>query len=467
MNTPYPFRLSFFEKATHGKRIGHDQTFTNISIDSRNINSESLFVAIEGEIFDGHDFIWDVLQKGIKGIVVQKDHPILSKIQASNVSQLHVDDTVYALGEMAKAYKKCMNVNTVAVTGSAGKTSTRELIALVLQEKFSVLTPQKNFNNEIGVPLTLFNLRTSHEWAVLELGMSAPDEIARLTDICQPDIGIITNIGPAHLAGVGGTLDGVLSAKTELFSHMGENKTAIVNIDDERLLNYLPSLRQKKITCGLTPTADMTAKNIHIEKGKLIFEMVSQKFSAQIKMNTFNHCMIFNALAAGIVGVEAGMNPKEIKMGLESFSPIQGRMMPIDTKKGILVIDDTYNANPSSMRAALDSLKDLPHLRKIAVLGDMGELGDESKNLHRDIGKKVAQLKIDRLYIIGEFAQDVMAGAIKEVFLEKDIRIGNYDDIISDLITYAKNNDAVLVKGSRFMQMEKIVLPLVEWANRK
>jgi len=465
--SPYPFLFSFFEKATNGLLVGEDRSFTDISIDSRNISASSLFVAIRGKKFDGHDFIPDVIKKGVMGIVAEKNHPVLSGINYKDVSCLQVINTQQALGDMAKAYKAQLNVKTVAITGSSGKTSTRKLIANVLRKNFSILTSEKNFNNEIGVPLTLLKLRPEHEWAVIELGMSGFGEIARLTDICQPDIGVVSNIGMAHLSGVGGTLEGVLIAKTELFTHMSTSGIAIINMDDFFLRMFLPKIHQKVITYGTMAKADVQATNVQTHFGKFTFKAKTKNGTIAIEISTINRFMVLNALSAIAVGLEAGITLEDIATSLKEVTPIRGRMNPIMTQKQILVIDDTYNANPSSASVALDAIRELPVSKKIVVLGDMGELGEKSAELHYQIGTKVAEIMPDRLYLIGSFVENTAQGAKAASMPENAIFIGSHDAVVADLVQFVSAGDAVLVKGSRIMEMEKVVEPLVVWANKQ
>ncbi len=465
-----PWTIEQILEATGGELIrgnlGH--SFSGISIDSRSISTGELFIAIQGDVHDGHRFVNDVLAYGVKGCLVGRDR--INRLthgdwEHGDVVLIAVKNTTQALGDLAAYNRRRANISVVAITGSNGKTSTRRMAAGIVSRRFRTLATRGNLNNEIGLSLMLLTLSHSHEWAVLEMGMNRPGEIERLTKICSPDVGVITNIGPAHLEGLG-SLDAVAKAKNELLKNMKTSGTAVLNADDSRLLRLATDTSVEVLLYGFSEKAHVRPEAVEEYGNGLSFTLVLPTGSMQVELKTPARFMVSNALAAAAVGYCLNLTEKEIKAGLESFVPVRGRMNIIETPKGIVIIDDTYNANPGSMEAAINTLKSLKkNNRGVLVVGDMLELGEQAEILHRDIGSLSAKSGISRLYATGDFAKAMAAGAMREHMTSNDILTGTKEEIMDDLTRWLGPNDWVLVKGSRGMGMETIVTGLTEWAN--
>jgi len=459
-------------EATKGELIFGDtqKIFSNISIDSRKITPDEIFAAIVGEVHDGHKFVSDVLNSGVRGVIINKNRVndfSCTELKDKGIICIAVENTTKALGDLAAFHRKRLNIKVIAITGSNGKTTTREMTAAVVSQRFKTLTPQKNFNNEIGVPLTLFNLTASHECAVLELGMNHAGEIRRLTEICQPDIGVITNIGPAHI-GMLGSMDAIMHAKGELLEKIKPGGTAVLNIDDQRVAalgNQCSEYGIKKFFYSKTqnPKAHIHAISIREERAGISFTLVLPEKNLPVRLELPGGFMVLNSLAAASIGYLMGLTAQEILQGLESFKPVQGRMNIRRTEKGTHIIDDTYNANLESVKAALSAFKSLKEdKRGIFVSGDMLELGEYSESMHRELGKAAAGSGIARLYAFGNFAENVAEGAISEGEMDSEyVVIGTKKEIIENLKKELKPDDWILVKGSRGMKMEDIVNALM------
>jgi len=442
--------------------------FSGISIDSRKISTDDLFVAIKGDVHDGHSFVGDVIEKGIRGIIINRDNAALfpkQTWQSKGILCVSVDDTIKALGDLAVLIRKRSNVLVVAITGSNGKTTTRKMTAAVVSQRFRTLATSGNLNNEIGLPLTLFKLDSSHERAVLELGMNHPGEIGRLGEICTPDIGVITNIGPAHLEGLG-SMEGVMHAKGELLDKIRPDGTAVLNADDPMVLQLANKTSKEVLLYGLSKDAAVRALSVKEQNLGLSVHLRLPKENIVVDLRTPARFMVSNALAAAAVGHLMSLSAQEIKAGLEKFEPVRGRLNLFKTGNGINIIDDTYNANPGSMSAAISTLKSLKgNSRGILIVGDMLELGNHSEYLHKKIGSLAAGSDIKRLYITGKFSESVAEGAREEHMDTRKIFIGTREEILHDLTGYIQPDDWVLIKGSRAMGMERIVEGLKDWAG--
>jgi len=469
--SPIPWTTKEILRATGGELICGDlnHSFSGISIDSRRILANELFVAIKGDVHDGHSFIDDVLRHGVEGCLISMDKIDTftgKEWQNGNVVCIGVRDTIRALGDLAAFNRKRSNASVVAITGSNGKTTTRKMAAGVVSRCFNTLSTSGNLNNEIGLPLMLLNLSRSHEWAVLEMGMNRPGEIERLAEICTPDVGVITNIGPAHLEGLG-SLDAVMKAKGELLGKIKPAGTAVLNADDPRLLHLAKDVSGNVLLFGLSKNAAVRSLSVKEQGMSLSFTLALPSESISVNLKTPASFMVSNALAASAVGYCIGLTAEEIRDGLTDFEPVKGRMNIIETRKGIKIIDDTYNANPGSMEAAIETLKSLKeNNRGILVAGDMLELGKHSASLHRKIGSISAESDISKLYATGEFAEALATGAMEEGMDHRHIFIGAKEEILNDIINWLGPNDWVLVKGSRGMAMESTVEGLREWADR-
>ena len=457
-----PWTTADILQATQGRLLSGspDRKFANIGIDSRAIAADEFFVAIKGENHDGHTFIQDVTGQGVQGLMVAAEHVATMPTAAwktQGIVGIAVENTTAALGQLARFNRQRAGISVVAITGSNGKTTTRNMVTAVVAGTYPTLSTTGNLNNEIGLPLTLFKLSVNHRWAVLELGMNHPGEMDRLGRICLPDIGVITNIGPAHLEGLL-SIEGVRDAKGELLQTIATDGIAVLNADDPHLVYLANQTDRQVLFFGAADHAHVRAINVKEGPSGIGFTLVLPDERLAVELQTRGRFMVANALAAAAVGYQIGLSGQAIKSGLETFKPVAGRLNLRRTATGINIIDDTYNANPGSMRAALETLQAIKgSARGIAVIGDMLELGDQAASLHTDIGAWAARHDVDRLYITGNFASQVAAGAKSQGFPGADICIGSQEALLKDLHAWLAPGDWVLVKGSRGMRMEKVV----------
>ncbi len=417
--------------------------------DSRQVEKGNLFFAIPGEKVDGHKFVPQVIENGAGAAVIEHD------VEGVSSPVIKVRDTKKALMQAAGCYRGGFEIPVIGITGSVGKTSTKEMIASVLGEKFNVLKTEGNFNNEIGMPLTLFKVREEHEAAVVEMGINHFGEMERMSKVARPDMFVITNIGDCHLEFLGDR-DGVLKAKTEGLDIMAEGSPLILNGDDEQLLK-LKDYPGLKVLFYSLENKDAYAYATDIESkaeegSDFTLHILGKQISVHVPVPGKH--MVANALAAAIVGTEMGMDIAEIKSGIEKVQTISGRSNFIHVG-GVTVIDDCYNANPNSMKASLEVLSNCSG-RRIAVLGDMGELGEETKNLHYGVGEYLATLNLDAVFFSGELAEEISRGAgdngAENLFFIKE------KETMSDILChYIKPGDTVLVKASHFMNFDSLI----------
>jgi len=429
-----------------------------ISIDSRKIKAGELFVAIKGDRFDGHDFVPDAIKNGAWGALVERaalENKFTSLGKLKNI--LPVEDTLYALQEMSYMHRRKFSLPLVGITGSNGKTTTKEMLAAILRQKGPVLKTEGNLNNHIGVPLTLLRLEPLHTTAAVEMGMSAAGEIDLLARLAGPTIGVITNIGPAHLEFFG-NMDGIADAKAELLDNLQAGGTAVLNADDA----FFGALRTKYHgtvrSFGIEQDADVRAAQIRQEKEHTDLTMIVDRTSMHVRLRTVGRHNVYNALAAAAAALAAGMSRDEVRSGLEDFAPMAMRS-ELRQVQGRTVLADFYNANPASMEAALTTLVTLaPRAQSVAVLGDMLELGASSAEAHREIGRLAARLGVDLLIAVGPLAQHMAAGAVDSGMPSERVHeTRSHADAAALLQKYTKPGDAVLIKGSRGMKMEKIL----------
>lgn len=447
-----------------------DQRFGSVAIDSRQVNREMLFVAIRGQNHDGHDFIGQVLAQGVRGVVIQSDCAAgidLEAMQSTGAVCVAAADTTRALGALAAFQRGQFQIPVVAITGSSGKTTTRRMMALVMEQHYHTLATRGNLNNEIGVPLTLFNLTADHQAAVVELGMNHKGEIERLGAICQPTIGVITNVGPAHLEFLG-TLEGVANAKAELLAHVQRGGYTVLNLDDPLVAAMAGNAQSKVFYYGVAAKADVRAESLVAGAFGTSFELCLPDDRVEVQLKTAGHFMVSNALAAAAVGHLAGISAGQIKSGLELFAPVKGRLSVKALPNGVHLIDDTYNANPASMAAAFEALQAMKGQgRAFVAVGDMLELGDQAEALHRQVGQTAAQSGIFKLYAHGDYAQSVLAGAREKGMQQRRLVAGQKTTIAKDLMQHLRDGDWLLVKGSRGMAMESVVAAVDSWAQDK
>jgi len=455
------FKASEIIKVTDGK-INQgvlDMIFSGISLDSRTINPGELFIAVKGHQFDGHDFIKDAISKGAKGIIVKSNFKINHHTISKHILIINVNDTIKALGELANYHRRRFKIPIIAVTGSNGKTTTKELIASILEVRYKILKNPGNFNNHFGLPLSLLKLTSYHSACVLEIGMNNKGEIANLTKILEPDIGLITNICPVHLESFQNTRE-IAFEKAELFNGLAPNKAIIINKDDKEIGIISQSLPNPRITFGFSKEAQIRGSNIREDKFcKVSFDLEKGKEKKRIDLNLVGEHNVYNALAASAAVTPLGFTLKEIEKGLKKLRPIEKRMEPIKLENHVTLFNDSYNANPASTESALRTIAKLKKEgRAIAVLGDMLELGEYSKEAHIKIGKLISELKIDLLFTLGELSSHICKNAVFSGMSENCVyRCMSHKEIGESLKKLLKANDLVLIKGSSFMEMDKII----------
>lgn len=440
--------------ASKGKLMNpvQDLAVSGVSIDSRSINPGDMFIAIRGENFDGHDFICKAIENGAVLVVSHK------QLEGCSTPYVLVEDTLKALHDIAGYYRSKFKIPFVAVTGSAGKTTTKDMIASVLSEKYNVLKTEGNFNNAIGLPLTLFKLQYSHDIAVLEMGMNSPGEIRLLSGLVRQSVGVISNVGTAHIEKLG-SRENILRAKLELFSYFNSASTAVINGDNDMLATF-DTDKYRVLRYGLNKDNDIYACGIK-EKGEagidftVFMEGVPESFTVLLP-GMHN---VYNALSAIAVARLFGMEAEDIRKGLLSFKPSKMRMDIINLESGVKLINDVYNANPESMKAAIDVLQSLKsNGRSICILGDMLELGDLSSKEHYEIGRYAVLSGVDILIAVGSFSEDMKRGAQASGMNSDNIyAFPATEAVIKSLEAIIKPFDVVLLKGSRRMKMEVIV----------
>jgi len=438
-----------------------DQMITGISIDSRNIRPGNLFVAIPGETFDGHRFAGEAVANGARTAVITRDkREMADREMLSRAAVVLVDDTRKALRDMAAWYREKFDIPTVAVTGTNGKTTTKDMTAAVLSSRYRVHKSPQSFNNLVGVPLTLFQLNSDSEALVLELGMSSPNEIAVLTRTAKPDLGVITNIGPAHLESMG-SLEKIARAKFELPDNMPSPKTLILNADDPILAERIGEKRKEEriISFGIERKSDFTADRIELNGEGHISFRVNRNLTIGLRLLGVHN--VYNALAAFAVGSLKEVDHQEIKRSLEQYQPSHLRMELVRIGN-VSVINDSYNANPISMERALDTLKRTPTSgRRLAFLGDMLELGEKASDFHLEVGRKAARSGVDMLVLVGELAPLIGQGA-REAGMSPDqiMTFEKNEQVSLFLLEHLRDKDLLLVKGSRKMKTEEVVASL-------
>ncbi len=434
------------------------QPVDSISIDSRQISGDSLFVAVKGEKFDGHDFILEAVKKKASAVIINEKY--LSRFNELPVPVITVKDTTTALGDLAKIWRCKLNAKVIGITGSSGKTTTKEMLAAVLCEKFKVNKTIGNNNNHIGVPLTIFSTNLTHEILVLELGTNHFGEIAYTANIAQPDYALTTNIGNSHLEFLRNK-KGVLEEKIELFNTTAaKGGTVFINNDDSYLSKTMFN-HPKRVTFGFENTADIKGviKEINNE-GKPVVEVQYKGKSFEFVLPAYGEQNARNFLAAAAIALRLGLDNKEIAAGISKFKPIEKRLNVKKIKKSIL-IDDTYNANPESMRYAIDLMTEFKNYkRRIAVLGDMFELGEQSPKLHADLSKVIKRNKIDFAILTGDMMVNLESELIKNG--TESVLIKDRDKLKNFLTRFDFSNSVVLVKGSRGMKMEEFAKVISE-----
>lgn len=460
-------------KACNGKLFAEGdfagREVAGVVVDSRMVEADYLFIATVGERVNGHNFIEEVFDKGAMAVVCEVA-PANSK-----GPYILVENSLIALKDIAKWYRMQLNIKVVGITGSVGKTSTKEFISSVLTRKYNVLKTEGNFNNEIGMPLTILKIRSGHEVAVLEMGISNFGEMHRLSEIAKPDICVITNIGQCHLENLG-SRQGILKAKTEMFDFMNDDGRVCINGDDDMLATLGRIKGSKPVKFGMSPRNDVYAtdiKTLGLFGSTCILHVNGTQFHVDIPLP--GEHMVRNALAGALVGTLLGMTCEEITAGIMDVRPVVGRSNIIRQDKWT-IIDDCYNANPVSMKAAIDLLN-MADTRKIAILGDMGELGNNENLLHEEVGAYAAAAEVDVLVCVGNLSSCMYEGAAKALKKQDSCNIKDEfknqvackallyyktrDELIRALPDIVTQNDTILVKASHSMGFDRIVNALL------
>jgi murE/murF fusion protein len=443
-----------------------DQSFTGISTDSRTITKTQIFLALKGENFDGHVFIKNLIEKGIKGFIVEKDYIKQNNLETifanKTIVVFETDNTLTSLGQLAQYQRIRSNVKLVAITGSSGKTTTRKITKEIFETTFLTHSTKGNFNNEIGLPLTLLNLSRAHEWAIVEMGMNHPGEISRLSKIALPDIAMVINTASVHLEGLG-NVENVAKAKAEIFEGVRKNGTAIIFAEDPRreILEKKASENnniQKLILFGTGRDTDFCPTHIENSNHSTQFNVRINNEEHTLKIHSPALFMVDNCLAAICAAATAGVSITGIRKGIAAFYPMSGRMNIYKIGDHLNIIDDTYNANPASVTQALKTLSSINKGKNsIAVLGDMLELGPESDMLHKKIGQAIAGLKISKLYVFGNQVKQTIQGALENGFSKDFIFHGTKKQIAQKILKDKETETWVLVKGSRGVSMEQVI----------
>lgn len=450
--------LQNIANACHGHYYGDkallSKEIAGVAIDSRKICQDYLFIPIRGERVDGHTFIPQVMEKGALATLSETD---LGEV---DFPYIKVESSEMALKEIAAFYRNALDIKVVGITGSVGKTSTKETIASVLSQKYNVLKTEGNFNNEIGVPLTIFNIREEHQVAVLEMGIDRPGDMHRLAPITQPDVCVITNIGLAHLEYFG-SREGTLKAKTEVFEYLKPNATVILNGDDDKLITVSEVQGKPPVFFGLSDSNNAWADHIEdlgLRGTKCLLHLPVGEVEVHIPVPGSH--MIYNSLAGACAGIALGLTLEEIRTGINTMKTISGRLNLIDTGS-LLIIDDCYNANPVSMKGSLDVLATATG-RTVAIMGDMFELGDNEKELHYNTGVYAAEKEIDIICCIGQLSKEAYQGAKAAAKNSVVFHFDTRDEFLDKISNVVKKGDTILVKASHGMEFPKIVDTLKE-----
>lgn len=441
------FSVKEILKATNGENINVDNIiFSSVETDTRNLTPGALFVALKGENFDGHNFIEQAIRNGATAVMVSDNI-------SCDIPCIKVVDTLKAYQNIANFHRNRFSIPIVAITGSSGKTTTKELIATVVESKYNVLKTEKNYNNEVGVPLTLLKLNESHEACIIEMGMRGYGQIKELTEIAEPTIGVITNVSTSHIELLGSQM-GIARAKAELVEGIPKNGYVILNQDDEYVSSMAEMTRAKTVNYGLNQNATITGFNVHYKKDGIKFTCRYYDDVFDVFLPMIGEHNVYNALTAIAVGRILGISTAKIRKALNEFKGIKMRQ-EIKSFSDFVLVNDTYNANPSSMKESIMALGQLDGKRKIAILGDMLELGDFSAEEHYKIGELLGKAGYEILLTYGKESKKIAEGAkASGVNLVKEFK--THKEIAEFYLSQCKKDDSILLKGSRGMMMEKV-----------
>lgn len=431
---------------------------TNVSIDSRKIGKNCLFIAIKGERFDGHDFVNEVVMKNASAVMINKSQ--LKKFSNLEIPFITVKDTTKSLGDVASVWRDKLNAKVIGITGSVGKTTTKEMLAAILSVKYRVNKTTSNNNNHIGVPLTLLATKAKHQIAVVEHGTNHFGEIKYSARISRPDLAVITNIGYSHIEFLKDR-NGVLKEKSELLKITFKNGGKVFINNDDVLLRKFGRRLKRKITFGFDNRSDYQAKLVEIDKlGRPTVEIKYSKNLFKAKLPLAGEQSAKNFLAAFAIAKELRLSDKQILNGLKKIKSV-GKRLEIKKFSETIIINDSYNANPDSMKASLNLLNKMkPSYRKIAILGDMFELGAQSKKLHKEIGQFINELKLNEVYTVGKFSKEIFSQLNGRVPVKK--HFNEKSSLIKSLKKSSLKKSVILIKGSRGMKMEEIYSDLEE-----
>ncbi|WP_428355458.1 UDP-N-acetylmuramoyl-tripeptide--D-alanyl-D-alanine ligase [Methyloprofundus sp.] len=440
--------LNEINATLQGQLLGADVLVSGVSIDTRTLSSGDLYIAISGAQFDGHDFIAQAEKNAAIALIVEK------KV-VSDLPQIIVDDTRFALAELAGALRDKLQLKVCAITGSNGKTTVKEMVAAILAVNYQVLFTLGNLNNDFGVPLTLLRLNKQHQFAVIEMGANHSGEIAYTSHYARPDVAVINNVGPAHIEGFG-SIAGVAEAKAEIIQSLSAEGTAILNADDRFFEHWCAIAGQRKvISFGFSVTAEVRAEKIVTElqdqQFKTRFELVHAGHKIPVELALAGEHNVKNALAASAACIALGIKLEQIQAGLACVEAVNGRLQLLATETGIRLINDTYNANPASLVAALEVLKQCPGESWLA-LGAFGELGAESAQIHSEMGRQIKQAGVQRIFATGVMAEN----SVKAFGVGADY-FATQEELIEALKKQITPKQILLVKGSRAQKMEVVV----------
>lgn len=451
----FQFTLTQVMQATNAvlKKLTASSVFGGVTTDTRKVEEGMLFVALKGEKFDGHDFIAQAAQKGAIGAIVNKDYDV-SLLEDVDIDVLAVEDTLKAYQDLAKFWRSKFSIPVIGITGSNGKTTTKDLTAAVLSGKWNVLKTQANFNNEIGLPMTLLQINKTHDAAVVEMGMRGLGQIKALTEIARPTIGVITNVGETHLELLG-TIENIAKAKGEMAQAIEINGKVILNADDEHVAKMHEITKAHAVYFGINRAADVKAFDIKTEDGKTEFEAIVGEKMAHFTLNMLGIHNVYNCLAALAVGYACGLTIEEMQKGLSSFRPTA---MRFEYRKigDFSIINDAYNASPASTRAALKNLAQVANGRKILVMGDMFELGSVETAAHEAIAQQAQEAGVSVLITRGKLTENTAVKA-RELGMEQVYECESHEAAVAVLKKVLQKGDTVLFKGSHGIHMEKII----------
>ncbi|MFI3250175.1 MAG: UDP-N-acetylmuramoyl-tripeptide--D-alanyl-D-alanine ligase [Eubacteriales bacterium] len=449
-----PITLEQLTHAVNGKLVGNfsdkTTTITQIDIDSRKISQGSLFLPIVGENVDGHDYIPSALEQGSAGVLLSKEQESYDPTKF----YLLVPNTQKALGDLALWYRRQFTIPFIAITGSVGKTTTKDMVAAALSSKYSVHKTQGNFNSSIGLPLTLLALKKTHEICVLELGMDQAGEIHYLANIAKPDIGVITNIKDSHIEKLG-SQEGILSAKCELLPHIKEGGLFVQNADDDLLGTRASSFPKNTLTLGQGDGLDYVATPTGSTDTHTHFKIKTPTQTLNVEVPALGAHMMYPTMTAIAICEKLGLSHDQILKGIVSFAPSKMRMNRVDLPPSITLYDDTYNANPASMKASTEVLASQRSPHKIAVLGDMFELGEHTKSLHFEVGASLDPTKIHALIAIGSLAKHIAEGG-RQAGISEVMHCATKEEALPTLLAWTKPNSTLLFKGSRGMALDQL-----------